>query len=55
MKKNPAAVAMSKMRLVKVSPKRRKEIAAHANKVRWERVRAEAARKARAGKKAAAR
>lgn len=32
---NPAAVALSARRMVKISPKRRKEIAANASRVRW--------------------
>jgi hypothetical protein len=33
--KNPAAVALSARRMVKISPKRRKEIAQNAAKARW--------------------
>jgi len=33
--KNPAAMAMVRMRLLKISPERRKEIATRAAKARW--------------------
>jgi hypothetical protein len=38
-KKNPAAVALAKKRLEKISPERRSEIAKQAGEARWEKER----------------
>ena len=53
-KKNPAAVAMARLRMVKLTPERRKEISTLANEARAEKLspkrRSEIARKAAAAR-----